>query len=152
MTVIRAQVNLEHDNALPEDRVVNTWHFAIPGDPTAVEMDAIQTALVNFYTVVPAGSTATVASLLSSTLSGKWSIRQYNLGEPEPRVPIRVFEPADFAPGPDTLPREVACCLSFRAAVASGENAARRRGRVFIGPLRAGATVIDTDGRPTLAA
>jgi hypothetical protein len=34
-----------------------------------------------------------------------------------------------------TLPPELAICVSFRAALASGVNAARRRGRVYIGPL-----------------
>jgi hypothetical protein len=40
-------------------------------------------------------------------------------------------QPAPAAPGP----REVACCLSYRA----GPSTPRSRGRIFLGPIRAGA-------------
>jgi hypothetical protein len=47
------------------------------------------------------------------------------------------------------MPPEVAICLSYQAAKISGVPQARRRGRVFIGPLNTSA--MGTDGRPATA-
>lgn len=52
------------------------------------------------------------------------------------------FSPTGSAP----LPAEVALVMSFQAARASGQNQARRRNRVYLGPL--GGSAPSSDGRP----
>jgi hypothetical protein len=66
----------------------------------------------------------------------------YDLADPEPRVP-KGEGPFNIVPsGTESLPTEVAACLSFQGLAASGVNQARRRGRVFLGPLNRECTVM----------
>jgi hypothetical protein len=80
------------------------------------------------------------------------NIKFYDLSDPKPRAP---FYDANFTiggtPQSSHLPRELAICLSFQGARVSGSAQARRRGRVYLGPL--GLTSNDsTTGRPLAAA
>jgi hypothetical protein len=51
------------------------------------------------------------------------------------------------------LPNEVALCLSYQAVAISGESQARRRGRIFFGPLCNTANTLSATGecRPSAA-
>lgn len=64
-------------------------------------------------------------------------IKIYNLGDPLPRSPIYddSFVPSGSNVGPSSLPLEVAVVSSFSAPRQSGVPQARRRGRLYIGPL-----------------
>lgn len=127
MTILRAQVALESDSGLPEDRVVNTWHFLSDELDTTLDIELINTQLKLFY--------ENIDNRLGQQLSGEWRVRFYDLGDPEPRTPVADFLNPVLTPAANCLPAEVAVCLSYHAAPVSGTSQARRRGRLFIGPL-----------------
>lgn len=74
------------------------------------------------------------ATWLSRALAGTGTIRLYNPRDTKPRIPVleRSFAHPVNQQG---LPSEVALCISYRAKRESGQAAARRRGRIFLGPL-----------------
>jgi hypothetical protein len=75
-------------------------------------------------------------------------IKYYLLPGPgKPNYPFEIdFFNLFTAPTGTTLPTEVALCLSFQGLKAAGAPQARRRGRVYIGPLD---EATNTDGRPS---
>lgn len=133
------QFVMHHDSNLPEDDVVNTFHFDSLATPfVASEADAMIDDVVGFYTGVQA-STKSVANYLSDRLSGSYTAKAYNLGDPTPRVPLvvrNVSAGLSLASSGVALPQEVALCVSYKTALVSGTPAARRRGRIYIGPLQ----------------
>lgn len=124
-------------NGVPEDDCVNTWAFG--GTLANGEAGALEVAsrLFDFYAVTPSGGTIAVNDYLSGSLDLEVaSFKIYNFADAEPRAPI--YDEVQGFAGSNTgspIPREIACCLSFRAAMESGTPPARRKGRVFIGPL-----------------
>lgn len=128
---LRAQVTLPHDSMLPTDVTVNVWHFLGTSDGT--DLDPLGLALLAFY--------AQVEDYLSTVLTGDVSFKFYDLGDPEPRTPINEGTvPAAFTPTSPTLPEECAVTLSMRGDYVSGQLSARRRGRIFLGPLSTAAS------------
>lgn len=128
---IRIQVYNKTKSGLPENYVTNTWYFdggIVGATPEDVANDAIG-ILDDFYVAV--------APKLSSTLEDLWYWTAYNMADPKPRVPIAsgTFEAAVSQTAGADLPSEVAVCLSFHAEYESGKPKARRRGRIFLGPL-----------------
>lgn len=126
MGVTRAQITIPQDNALPADWITNTLYFE--NDSAHEDMNdaliAELSALINAIGPLTGSNTATTAT-----------IDLYRLEDPEPRVPYltqTVSRPQGSAVG---LPNEVALCVSFQGAVASGQAQARRRGRNFVGPI-----------------
>lgn len=145
MPIIRAQVTIPYDSNLPEDVVVNTFHFNVTtANQTA--HDVIAAMLADFYGTVPEGAAGAISAFLSANLnSANASIRTYDLSQAEPRQPIDVTNPGwTWAGAGAFLPEELAVCLSFQAVGVSGEPQARRRGRVYIGPL--GQNALETTG------
>lgn len=145
----RAQVSIPMDTALPEDAIVNTWHFDDDDDPIAAPDDTrdwIMQALTGFYQTID-------NVLLAASVTSPATVRLYDMADPTPRQPL-FTEQIALTPvnGDDGLPSEVALCLSFSATVSSGQNAARRRGRLYLGPIATAA--ITTEGgarRPSAA-
>jgi hypothetical protein len=135
---------LDSDTGLPEDGVVNTWHFDGPGaDP-----DNVGDMLHDFFNTVPTGQSVSLASRLSGDLlDGNMTIKGYDMSDPEPRAPVYedTFTLTGLNTG-DPFPPEVALCLSYQGANESGTPQSRRRGRVYIGPW---ASVADNVGRPS---
>jgi len=137
MTVLRCQISLPRENNIPADVAMNTWHFqtAIGQGP----LDAAQAAssqLEDFYVAC--------GGIFAAYLVGDVFLRIYDLQDAEPRVPI--FE-GDWTITTGTgsgLPAECAICLSYRGALQSGTSAARRRGRIFLGPCDEDAGVTTT--------
>lgn len=79
----------------------------------------------------------------------------YRMSDVPPRLPI--FEGTDGSYTPSATqayPSDIAICLSFRADYTSGTPRARKRGRIFIGPViaNAGTTVANQGVRITAAA
>lgn len=146
MVAALAQVSFDADTGLPEDRVVNTWHF--DADPAVFPATGLADAqniadmVEDFYTAIPSGAAAAVASLYSSELAGSAIINVYDLTQPTPRVPV-LEHPFSFTPGVNALPAEVAFCLSYQAIPVAGISQARRRGRIYLGPFSRSTTVID---------
>lgn len=138
MALYRVQVELAPANNNPDDKVVNTFH-TIADDETAVQLFITQ--LTTFY--------AAIDQIMSSLLATSGHrVRVYNLADDKPRAPVidQVFT-AITAPAANTLPPEVALCISFQAPQQSGVPQARRRGRVFLGPWGT-AFVTSASGRP----
>lgn len=132
MPRIRAQVTLPWVSNIPEDVTVNVWHLNMTG---VVDDGAVDAAFAEFY----GGDTTGIADWLSPAISrvgNRATVKYYDLADPEPRQPTRIHE---FTVGPPgsagALPGELAVCVSMRAPTASGQPPARRRGRVYVGPL-----------------
>lgn len=125
------QVTLTQDTAIPSDACVNAWSFftATPKDD-AIGAD-ILAALEVFYQVWD--------DFMPAELTGTGVVKFYDRGDATPRVPWLV-DTISFTPGAGIpLPTEVAMCLSIAAAPVSGVAAARRRGRLYLGPWTADA-------------
>lgn len=134
MALLRIVARLPWDSGLPEDVTVNVWHVdATGGDPQAAIITFYESIDEHLSNIVQAGS-------------NQCSLTTYALDDPEPRQPVAEhFFSLPGASGTPMAP-EVALCLSFSANLVSGSPPARRRGRVYLGPLDSG--VIDTSGRP----
>lgn len=140
MTIYRVLVTVPAVNTLSKDAIVNNW--GINGSPTYTDFwPNLQTALVSFYNAW--GAQRSNAYTWPATRA-----KLYNLEDPAPRAPL-----ADnglglsVTTGTNTMPQEVCVCLSFQGARISGTPQARRRGRLYLGPLATGALDITT-GRP----
>lgn len=128
MSRLLAQVAIPYTSGVPEDVSVNTWAFDTgAGGVSVPSISAIISGLVGFYDEVD--------EIYSEIIGSDYQIKLYDIDEPEPRTPLSVVETAWPDAGSNPLPEEVACCLSFRGLYASGSPPARRRGRVYIGPL-----------------
>lgn len=140
MPFCRALVELATDTLIPSDVITNTWHFETPG-AVADAGTAITDNLDAFYTAIQAH--------LSSVLTGAGTVLLYDLEDPSPRPPV--FTGAiSFTPDTAAYPNEVAVALSYQAPVVAGEAQARRRGRIFIGPMSQDAGTSSTGGpRPS---
>lgn len=136
-TVLLAQMTFAHDSGLAEDVAVNTFHFLHHG--LVDDFDNVRDMVRDFYDAIPAGSAQRVSASMSSALSGAWTLKLYDLTDAMPRVPKATYTGtlAGLGGGGQNLPSEVALCCSWKAAVSSGEAAARFRGRTFVGPLSA---------------
>lgn len=146
MGLMRCQVNLDRDSAIPADVITNTWHF-VADDTDAADLtsaSAVASALSTFYNAI--------TTRLSAVFAGTGTVDVYDLHEPKPRVPILTQAITTFTPNTTGLPSEVALCLSMQAAPISGISQARRRGRVYIGPLAVATSAVSGTGgdvRPT---
>lgn len=129
---LRCQFTVPHDTGLPEDSVVNTYAFTAEDVVTAGGAAiAFTTALDLFYT--------TIKNNLSSQYNwDQAEVEFINMADERPRVPFYTAPCAisGVATTWNDYPAEVAICMSMRGTTASGENARRRRGRVYIGPLQ----------------
>jgi hypothetical protein len=124
---IRVRVEIPRDTALPEDVSVNTWHCSAEGATLPlVAAQAFVDDLETFYLAID--------EFLGVTNNNPVVIKAYDLDDAEPRLPILV-DAWTLVFGTTAIPEECAVALSMAAAMPSGVNRARRRGRVFIGPL-----------------
>ncbi len=95
MPIMRALVTLPGQSALPEDVVVNTFHF-LTEDTTDATVDEISAQVQEFFNVVPPAVTGGVSAPLAigATISN-WinraanacSIKVYDMADPAPRIP-----------------------------------------------------------------
>lgn len=144
------QVAMDRKGGIPEDVVVNTWHFQSEGggigdsagDLFDVNVDGVLDRLEAFYDEL--------ATMWSGALAGTATIKGYLFEDDVPRVP-RATRTTTFGTLADAMPSEVALCLSMAATIASGDRAGRRRGRVYLGPFGRNLTTYTSpqpDGRP----
>jgi hypothetical protein len=139
MADILVQIAYEADSALPEDVSVNTLHFTGANDVASLN---------GLLTAINTNWVQATDNYLSATLSGNVVLKAYDLGDAIPRVPITQLA-VTCIPSATSFPREVALCVSYRAAQVSGANMRRRRGRLYFGPLGTGGfTITDSDYRP----
>lgn len=139
MARLLIQANMPYATGLPEDVAVNTWAVdtASVGAPSPTQAAAIFDGLQAFYEAVD--------EYFSELLSGAIQYRMYNVDDPEPRTPLAIVDDVLPSPGGNPLPEEVALVLSFRGTLVSGTSPARRRGRIYLGPL-AVTTLDELDG------
>jgi hypothetical protein len=149
MTLYKFTVTFQDAGGLPENQIVNTWHFwDEPGFVT--DFDNVRDMLDDFYCTQPFGGTGSIVSFMSPGLAATVLVKAYNPSDPIPRTPV--YESSFTRPNTSTgdpLPREVALVCSFQLPPISGTPQARRRNRVYLGPF--GETANGTDGRPVLA-
>jgi hypothetical protein len=157
MSIVRATVTLRRSTGLPEDSVMNVFHFAVATDPGVEDpdFDIVTNQIRLFYDAF-----------------GTWVNASINRSAYAHSVDFRVVHPGGagagddtesvllgtrawgFADGPTTstcLPAECASCLSFvgsGAAAVPEESGAtrprsRHRGRAYIGPFIPDANVTD---------
>jgi hypothetical protein len=118
------------------DAAVNTWSCEAISDAEAQNFAG---ALQTFY--------QSCRPLFSSLVAQNGHrIKIYDRSDPPPRVPRRDFTfnfTAAMTASP--LPTEVSKCLSFQGVPESGVSQARKRGRIYLGPL--GGAWVTTQGR-----
>lgn len=152
MSLVKCQTVFERSSGLPEDRVVADHYFGTgPGDQSQATINMIEVAMSDFWQ----GARTTAANLTSYlatdiTRAVDSAQRRYYLKEPgeqffgSPSF-IQPFQPG-AAVAATGLPDEVAVCLSYHGDLTDIPEedgairpAARRRGRIYFGPLWAGA-------------
>lgn len=165
---LRADVAFPMASGIPEDAVHNVWHFEVPDDDHEDAMTVITSIIEFFYNADP-GAGASIAGhmaglVLHATLEPTVTFYEIPedpgpVGAPVGETEFSAFAPNDIIP---PLPSEVAVCLSMHGSLAGLSESvpgapvgpagdthprARRRGRLFLGPLSQGAADT-TSGRP----
>jgi len=128
MPVVKAQCTYALDDALPENAMTNTWYAqSLTATPLTIAT-SFRVALETFYTSID-------QSLYPITMSTTMTMKFYDMADAEPRVPILTSSVTLTPSASNAFPNEVALCLSFAGEAVSGVPQARRRGRVYLGPL-----------------
>jgi hypothetical protein len=137
MASYHVQVTIPSDTALPENSVVNGFNFLGPDIPTGGDGAALQARILSFYNDIHAPGTNPISGRLSGTaLNGAEAfMKVYRRSDPVPRVPVLNMPLNIATSGGTPLPNEVCVVMSYRASQLSGTPQARRRGRIYIGPL-----------------
>jgi len=122
---------------LPEHQVTNTLYFAPVGPLNDTTAGDIVTVLNAFYDGIQ--------GMYSQVLTGSVEVKLYDMADPEPRSP---WNPGwgfsmSIPAGTTGMPEEVAVALSFHAAP---PFTARRRGRIYIGPIGSGSITFGSSG------
>ena len=133
---IRAQLILQGITGLPEDRYVTTWAFQTPSG-TVDELHHQQVAtMLQDWLKGTTGANPSIDSMLSGVLVGGVGaglIKSYDLGQLVPRIPYETVFDRAAEHSSASFPSEVAITASFQGT----PNQPRRRGRVYVGPLKA---------------
>lgn len=138
MPVIRIQHSFQGLSGDSKDQYVNTFHLLM-ASYAAGDLVDVANDLKNFYMQAPPSAASPISAYLAAGADTAGArIKMVDLSDPKPRTPIHdeLYTPfTSFGGGQVALPSEVACCLSYAAAPASGVPIARTRGRIYIGPL-----------------
>jgi hypothetical protein len=108
---LRAMVVIKNRNNLPEDAVVNTFHFS---GTAGKEDDSIPQRLIAFYNTVAPSAVNSVGYYLSNMLSRQANsaeVRVYDMADEKPREPAVTKWALDDLGGTSHYPNEVAACL-----------------------------------------
>jgi len=141
MPAVRAQIILHTVDAFPANYVTNSIAF-IGTDPVA-DATAITTHIKTFY------DTWRNTYMSSAIAQNGHEVKFYDLPGVMPNYPVleTTFNLA-AAPAATPLPSELAICVSFNGQRVPGFPQARRRGRIYCGPL---GTNANSNGRPAAA-
>nr|CRY97793.1 hypothetical protein [uncultured prokaryote] len=140
MATYRFQFTMLTADGLPENYVTNTLYTASVDDADAGD------CLVYFLTFMRSIG----ASYSTYIQQNNHQYDVYRMSDATPRTPILSgLWNLTSAPTNPPLPPEVALCLSFQGDPFSGDPQSRRRGRIYVGPLRANES--DSSGRPISA-
>jgi hypothetical protein len=151
MAIIRAQVEIQSASGMPTDVVMNRFHFRTPLTPASgAEQLNILDRIVNFYDGTLTNTRKLSARWPVTVAANGHLIKLYDMADPKPRVPVftGVFN-LGVVPNQTGLPDEVALVLSFQATRVSGTAQARRRNRIYFGPIiTSSATTVASETRP----
>lgn len=144
-----AQVSLPYFTGIPEDVAINTFHFDGGTEDPRDDPSLITTPLERFYTVAAAPSSSAPGAWISPIVSrgtNACRIKLYDMSDPKPRKPFHIgsFTLPTVIGATEGMPNEVCVVASFHADPVSGEPQARRRGRVYLGPLTKSVFVMGT--------
>ena len=135
MALCDVQVTLETTSGVPENRIVNTWHFDDGESGTSAFLGQLETFYKAIVTLYP--------SYITQSGHG---MKVYRVSDPVPRAPIADTTWAfTGAPTGGSIPLECCMVLSYQAEQVSGVPQPRRRGRVYLGPMKS--TGFEADGR-----
>ena len=127
-------------SGLSADAATNTWYFDALSESELPDIDLELSQVYN-----------DVLGVMSKDIDSTLILYQwYDMSQAEPRLPIREQIRVGNATGGDTLPHEVALCMSYEGARLSGKPQRNRRGRLYFGPLASNSLDVTT-GRPSLA-
>lgn len=151
MPTFRFDAIIQSSTGLPEDNIVNTWHFFTASTVIVSDFDNVRDMLKDFYTKVYtlSGSNrlAIAGYIPQFTTAATALVKAYQVGATPgspPDYSSSFSLGSRSANGP--LPAEVALCFSFQGAREDGLNQARNRNRKYIGPFAANA--LGSTGRP----
>ena len=156
MPVLKIQHSFQGSSGTAEDQYVNTFHLLVG----SVEEDSfadVNIAIKRFYSTNMGGASQPVFFYMSPGADDPGArVKIYDLSDAIPRTPLfdEMYTPTDMGGGGDPIPEEIACCLSYAGAPASGIPMASTRGRIYIGPLSSNALDESTSpiaSRPALA-
>lgn len=126
----KAMVIRQCESGLAEDVYVNTFTF-LADDDKVTAADDINSALIDFYE--NPGTVGAIDKWYHPCVNNSRIIKIYKLSDLKPREPlIRVSTATTTRITSVGMPEEVAVVLSFSAAA---PHTARRRGRIYFGPL-----------------
>lgn len=139
------QWSWQANSGRPEDAITNTFHFT--NTDTVTDYDNVRDMLVDFYSATNVEKPVAIREYMSqASVSGNYVLKAYALEDPKPRQPVITYQGNLDPQNTSTLPAEVALVLSFQAELESGQVAARRRNRVYLGPFGEEANAVQ--GRP----
>ncbi len=154
MAIVRSLVVLSRKSAIPRDQIVNSWHFGTPpGAVTGTMLANISTELTNFYVTLNPYLSQVISNDLAVHLIKHYLVTPGAPGAADDTTgsPLQT-DSFTLTPAPtkSPFPSEVAVCLSYRGNLTGIQEesggfrpAARRRGRIYIGPLNESAYLMD---------
>ena len=132
MSTVRVMAVFQGFSGLSRDVFVNTFHFV--GSGTYDEDKALAHLEVrDFYNLATPVNAQSVGAYLSPWILRDYLIKTYNLEDPPIRVPTNYEETLPTSFSSSSPPEEVAACATLHGSVPPAS--ARRRGRIYIGPL-----------------
>ncbi len=155
MAIALAQVEFPNVSGFPVDKAVHTFHFAINGALVgSAAADAIAAQLRDFYNVTHAPGTSPLGNEMSNVIARSLCvIKVYDITGPAPHPPMLTFPFTLVATSSTGFPNEVALVLSYNGTLVPNVPVRRNRGRVYLGPLTTGNSVLSSgDVRPTTTA
>jgi hypothetical protein len=99
------------------------------------DFENVRDMLRDFYTATAPDAQASITEYFSrESMTGKWTIKVYNLSDAKPRYPVYTDTDTLTLPATSNLPTEVAAVMSFQGVRIAGEKQSKRRNRVYLGP------------------
>lgn len=155
MPVLKIQHSFQGASGIAKDQYVNTFHVVV-GTVDSGSFDEMADDLKTFYNTPAAGATHEITWYMAGQADTPGArIKIYDLSDPIPRAPLfdETYTPSPAFGGTEQpLPSEVAVCLSYAGAPASGVPLARTKGRIYLGPLSTSAidhsVAVDGISRP----
>ena len=144
---LRAVVDLKKRSGIPADSVQNVWHFSIADAVNrAIAADELAGYLVDFYDAIDGYLSRTLKNNVGAHEIKWYEVNVGGFGEGDdfsgsPFL-LNTFTTPNIDYGTQNFPSEIAACLSVEADLSGSFEEfgatrpnARRRGRLYIGPL-----------------